>query len=474
VDLNKPKVYAYGAGAYFFKIADELKKKYEIVAVIDKNSSKQGQLVSGIPCISNDVLRENGDVPIIITCIDERSIEEIREEIKRAKCIEKSIYSRNSENAKSDEVIVFGSIEECRMLDIWIACNTQETVISYCTMKYNEVGVDKPSGKQIVSYISAQRMIREKTATKIISYIGTYDIEFVPYLFEQDIVQNHLYVFNDEIKGRYSSGWIQINEYRRIGCLQFMLTPSCNLNCKLCSYFSPLVKESIFYDLNRFESDLQRLRLYVDHIDSLDLWGGESLLCPDLPKYIYKAREYFPDSNINVGTNGLLLSNISDELIYAMKKTKARFLISVYPPLRNSFDKIFAGLKEKNIEYFAEYAHLSCDPDKTVFFRRYDLSGENNHVESWELCESKRCHTIFEGMISGCYFPIVSKYFNEYFDGQFFNTSDDVIDIYRNMSTKEFLSFLRSPMNSCKYCHLPIYEKWKTIGKKSEISDWVI
>ena len=65
--------------------------------------------------------------------------------------------------------------------------------------------------------------------------------------------------------------------------------------------------------------------------------------------------------------------------------------------------------------------------------------------------------------------------FNRYFEYEYFTTKQDVIDLYDgNLTTEKLLLRLRTPMESCKYCHLPIYEKWERIGKKSVLSDWIV
>ena len=37
--------------------------------------------------------------------------------------------------------------------------------------------------------------------------------------------------------------------------LQFLVTENCNLKCKLCSHFSPLVKEEVVYAFEQFKKD---------------------------------------------------------------------------------------------------------------------------------------------------------------------------------------------------------------------------
>ncbi len=175
-----------------------------------------------------------------------------------------------------------------------------------------------------------------------------------------------------------------------------------------------------------------------------------------------------------MGTNGILVKHMNKTLIDAIKETNSVLCISLYPILEN-FDDILSQLKEWGIVFYTEYSHLTSNPQKQSFFRRYDLSGDNNSEYAFNICTSKSCHTIYEGKVSGCYFPITSKYFNQYFGKEYFITDQDVINIYDdNLTTERFLTLLRTPMRSCKYCHLPMYEKWDRVGKETIIEDWII
>jgi uncharacterized radical SAM superfamily Fe-S cluster-containing enzyme len=90
------------------------------------------------------------------------------------------------------------------------------------------------------------------------------------------------------------------------------ITGHCNLNCKCCNHFSPLVKES-FVSLEGFENDFKRLsELTGRHNDNIDLMGGEPLLHPEINKIMDIARKYF-DGPINIVTNGIKLTAMDKE-----------------------------------------------------------------------------------------------------------------------------------------------------------------
>ncbi len=60
----------------------------------------------------------------------------------------------------------------------------------------------------------------------------------------------------------------------------------CNLNCKGCVHFSPLVRESVFPKLSDVERDFIRLREIIEYIDTIRILGGEPRLNPELSRYL--------------------------------------------------------------------------------------------------------------------------------------------------------------------------------------------
>jgi len=117
--------------------------------------------------------------------------------------------------------------------------------------------------------------------------------------------------------------------------LEYHVTDHCNLNCKYCTHYAPLVKEPVFTDIERFKKDLTQLKKYIKDIGIIRILGGEPLLNPQLPEFIEFTRKTYPGSVIWIVTNGMLLDRISPGLIDCMNKNIAFFHISYYPPFEN-------------------------------------------------------------------------------------------------------------------------------------------
>ena len=133
--------------------------------------------------------------------------------------------------------------------------------------------------------------------------------------------------------------------------MELSVADHCNLNCKGCAFFSNIVDEESFFKLDQFKSDISRLAELFGNIRILTLLGGEPLLNPDLPQFIYEARKAFPKSKIRVVTNGLLCKNMDQELIDVFVENDALLHITLYKPLFPTIDKLKQFVESKGIRY---------------------------------------------------------------------------------------------------------------------------
>lgn len=72
--------------------------------------------------------------------------------------------------------------------------------------------------------------------------------------------------------------------------LDVHVTDHCNLNCKGCTHFAPLVEQEVFKDPDQVGKDLRELaKKFV--IKKIHLLGGEPLLHPRVNEFVKNARE---------------------------------------------------------------------------------------------------------------------------------------------------------------------------------------
>ena len=114
--------------------------------------------------------------------------------------------------------------------------------------------------------------------------------------------------------------------------LETHIVDYCNLNCKACNNFSPFVKGHVVASISSFKQDISVFsKQYI--LGRLFLLGGEPLIEPELTmEFIEVARNYFPNTEIRVLSNGLLVERMEVPFWKCMRDNSIILQVSVYPP----------------------------------------------------------------------------------------------------------------------------------------------
>lgn len=267
------------------------------------------------------------------------------------------------------------------------------------------------------------------------------------------------------------SSWKRLKPRKRLR-FEVDITGHCNLNCKGCNHYSPLVKNE-FADTDILERDFKRLsELTSRKIDNIDLMGGEPLLHPDINKIMDTARKYF-DGNINIVTNGILLTKMKNDFWETCNRNNIRIIVTSYP-IKLDRKLIMKTAKQYSVKIKMRVqvmnVHTWCRLPK-------DIQGRQDINKNIKLClVANFCIFLKDGKLSTCCLPLISDRFNNYFDQQqkFETSENDYIDIFKTNSIVEILNFLCKPIPFCRYCMLREWEVGVEWGiSKKEMSEWI-
>ena len=254
--------------------------------------------------------------------------------------------------------------------------------------------------------------------------------------------------------------------------LEIHAADHCNLNCKGCTHFSNIVKGEKFPDIKEFSEDMRQLSVLFHNIEFIRILGGEPLLNPELEKMLEITRFFFSYAKIILVTNGILINNMSNNLIQSIKKNNIQITISVYPPIEENIMQIEKKLVDNKINFqFGERQnhYETC----LKFSKNINRKGDEDQYDSWMKCKRKRCHFLYHGKLYGCAMPALVTYFNKYFEQNI--VSSPGIDIYDcNMNGKSVLAQLNSPMDVCRYCGREEEFDWEQRTKNALESDWCV
>lgn len=243
----------------------------------------------------------------------------------------------------------------------------------------------------------------------------------------------------------------------RLEYYEYHVAHHCNLKCKGCGHFSNVAKPE-FGDLVQYKKDIKRLKELFWGVKRIRLMGGEPLLNVQLADYIVATREVFPDANIRVVTNGLLIPEIGDNVFKAMHANFIGFDITQYPPTREMKEKIELRCIENDVEFM-------MSPLVERFFDISSTKIETDIKQNFEKCISKSCHFLQDGKISVCGKPILYKKNKEILKRELVISDEDIVDIYdKNIDGFLLNDFLNKPIPACRNCD-NVNKKWfKWVG----------
>lgn len=256
----------------------------------------------------------------------------------------------------------------------------------------------------------------------------------------------------------------------RMPYLEIKIVEHCNLKCKGCSALSN-INSPEFMSVDTFEADMKRLRQLFSSIKDLKLFGGEPLLHPELESFLIVARKYFPDANIIVHSNGLLIPKMKSSLFLLMHKKNIKLEFTQYPPTGLIKRQIIKILEKNGVAY--KFRDALYEFQKII-----NIKGDYDAEEVYKTCEG--CINLVKGTLSCGVGWTIKGLEEKYGLGICEDKFQRCVDIYSTeLNGWEINKFLNAPSNLCKYCAF-MYRgdrdkrmvQWKC-GAPFEISDWI-
>lgn len=257
----------------------------------------------------------------------------------------------------------------------------------------------------------------------------------------------------------------------RMPYLECKIVEHCNLKCNGCSTCSN-ISETNYMEIEEFEQNLVCLRRLFTGIKNLKLFGGEPLLHPQLIRFMEVARKHFPDAELVVHSNGVLVPSMAERILESMKKLDIKFIFTLYPE---------TGKRKRNIEEKLNKWGVEHTFTEPVYEFRKIINSKGNYDAKEVFQNCGKCINLVEGTIScgiGYFIDKIEKAYDV-------NICEDkfqhCIDIHAtDMTGWEINELLDSPFNLCKYCAFMrfnvideenYYYKWKT--EEPKLEDWV-
>lgn len=248
------------------------------------------------------------------------------------------------------------------------------------------------------------------------------------------------------------------------------ITDNCNLNCKGCLFASNMTSGNQHISLDSIRKDAKRMAELFYDVPWIRILGGEPLMHPDIVMILEYYRETFPDSEIDLCTNGLLIPKMGDEFWNCVKSNRISIHVSGYKPTYNMLEQIDVILRGHGLPYVI----LKRDS----FVKYYTDRPDNDMDMSFEKCIASSCYEVYRGKISSCSAVIAFEKFNKKFGTEYKITeNEDWFDIHDpQANAKKISEALSRASYICKYCNTLQAEdfEWDYAINGSELRDYLV
>lgn len=379
--------------------------------------------------------------------------------------------------SEKKSIIVFGGGQEgrsfCKMVNGKKCAGLEQYEISYICDNHIKSG----SYVEGIKVINAYELLRMKEKLDVYICSEKYLDEIMRQLYQLKIENDVYYVPSYVYRFKYNDSNMPVAvkmdiRKPRMPWLEIAIASCCNMNCNGCSTCAN-ISEKEYIELEKFEKDMLQIKQKFSGIRILKLFGGEPLLHPQLEAFIEVARKLFPDTQLQIHSNGMLVPNCKQTLLDQMSKTNAKFIFTLYPETGKVKRLIEMRLQEANVLYeFTEPVY--------EFRKAINVRGDYDIQEVYANC--CKCITLVKDKLC-CGFPVILEKLEEKYGFTIDkDTYQNSVDIYHTeLNGWEINRQLDCPYDLCAYCAFMrfnqldeenYYFKWKK--EKPELEDWLM
>jgi len=237
--------------------------------------------------------------------------------------------------------------------------------------------------------------------------------------------------------------------------LEINLTYGCNLSCEHCTHFC------------KYSRGIEPLENIIEWYDSwhekiapknIRLIGGEPLLYPQLCEAIDITGRYWPETNLMLTTNGLLLEKVSDRIIDKMREKNIHVFVSQHYNDEEYNLPFFHGvdrLIKSGIRYTIYTSYMNWRKMYHVNDQGTLLPYQSDHEQAWKNCQTKNiCPTLLYNRLYKCqHITHVLRCMDNDLLGNEWNAVKDYIPLTTDASLDEMRRFVNSDaVPACAVC----------------------
>jgi uncharacterized Fe-S cluster-containing radical SAM superfamily protein len=229
---------------------------------------------------------------------------------------------------------------------------------------------------------------------------------------------------------------------------------------------SPIAKEW-YANLDDFKILLKRLSYIMKDkkLYNLSLMGGEPLLHNDILDFCYISRQTFPDTNIKLYTNGILLKEKNKSFYKVLSDLNIQLIVSKYDKQKTFYNTNLSLSKITN-----NTSYLKCNNRLTDI--KYVLNNVSHNL--YKFFTDFPCAQLnMNGDFYSCIIPANINKINSYFNCHFKTIEHyDYINIFKIDDVQDIIDMNnKSHIPFCDYCQNKSIENWDI--SKCKINEWI-
>lgn len=250
--------------------------------------------------------------------------------------------------------------------------------------------------------------------------------------------------------------------------LEFVVSDYCNLNCIGCSHYSSLAPKE-FEPLDMLERNMAHLaKVCRGQVKMLYLIGGETLLYPHLKQAMSMLRHYFPDGDLYIFTNGLLIPRMDDEFWQLCQDLGFIIALTRYP-VKFDYDKAVQMCIDHNVRHIIfddrsmghSFFKFALDPEKKQ-------NGRLSHFK----CYNRGCLSVIGDRLYPCSISGCVDHLNKAHGTKFEHCEGDWLDVAQITDVSQIKKLRDTKVPFCDYCVYPVTPV-KYAPSKREPSEWI-
>jgi organic radical activating enzyme len=270
------------------------------------------------------------------------------------------------------------------------------------------------------------------------------------------------------------------------------ITNVCNYSCTHCQSLNNYAFKG-HQQWSVYKNEYQSLSERLD-IEQIQIIGGEPTLNPDFEKWVEGISNLWPESKLQISTNGSKLDKLTENIYKILSKHNGTLWITCHDI------KLYEGFLEFTKQFLDEIVSDNQEPPVRRVSRKFvDKNGVeiildwtqsfvssaielvNNNLtmvydsdinQAHDICGFKNCHQINKGKLYKCPLVSILPDFLDQFDVIISEDDRKLAYAYQplsaNRDVSKFVDSINDPIPQCKFCPSK-YAQHEFVGTEKKI-----